>query len=230
MESSCAQERCLGRQRPRPYCDGDGLDLGQFWDRFWRGPATPTVVLCRICLRRQSGHQPPVQPVVRCPIKRLKRDLRRLVPAGTDMPPLPCGVSGIDVTGASMPIRSYDYTYYCDGSFRFHVSALFDTRPLSNDPADANNHRAFEMLKDGDTQIIVNWSCPTDPWGLVDTTSCTPARRCQRPESDVQLSRPERPATAERAFPERLQSPTACRRPASGSNARPARISRSTLS
>lgn len=94
--------------------------------------------------------------------------------AGTDLSPLPCGISGIDVTGATTPIRSYDYTYYCDGSFRFRVSALFDTRPLSSDPADANNHRAFEMLKDGDTQIIVSWSCPTDPWGVADTSTCTP--------------------------------------------------------
>ena len=101
--------------------------------------------------------------------------------AGTDLSPLPCGISGIDVTDATMPIRDYDYTYYCDGSFRFHVSALFDTRPLSSDPSDANNHRAFEMLTDGDTKIIVNWSCPTDPWGVADTSTCT-----QRGDPSVQ--------------------------------------------
>jgi hypothetical protein len=101
--------------------------------------------------------------------------------AGTEQSPLPCGVSGIAVTGANSSIRSYDYTYYCDGSFRFHVTALFDTRPFSNDPADANKHRAFEMMKDGDTQIIVNWTCSADPWGLVDTMFCN-----QRGDPSVQ--------------------------------------------
>jgi hypothetical protein len=101
--------------------------------------------------------------------------------AGTAESPLPCGVSGIKVTDANSPIRSYDYTYYCDGSFSFHVTSLFDTRPLSSDPSDANNHRAFEKLQDGNTQIIVNWSCPTDPWGVADTQTCT-----QRGDPSVQ--------------------------------------------
>lgn len=93
--------------------------------------------------------------------------------SGAEQSPFPCGVSGINITDANSPIRSYDYTYYCDGSFHFHVTALFDTRPFSNDPADANKHRGFEMLTDGDTKIIVNWICPTDPWGVVDTAFCT---------------------------------------------------------
>jgi hypothetical protein len=101
--------------------------------------------------------------------------------AGASLTPLPCGVSGIIVTDANMPIRDYDYTYYCDGSFHFHVTASFDTRPFSDDPADANKHRTFEMLRDGDTQIIVNWVCPTDPWGLIDTMFCT-----QRGDASVQ--------------------------------------------
>ena len=92
--------------------------------------------------------------------------------AGQDLPPLPCGVSGIKVTNAV--IREYDYTYYCTGSFNFQVSALFDTRPLSTNPADANKHRGFEQLQDGDTKIIANYTCTADPWGLADTQSCTP--------------------------------------------------------
>jgi hypothetical protein len=94
--------------------------------------------------------------------------------AGTELSSLPCGISGIEVTNATMPIRDYDYTYYCDGSYRFQVTALFDTRPLNNDPANGDKHLAFEMLKDGDTQIIASWICATDPWGVADTTYCTP--------------------------------------------------------
>jgi hypothetical protein len=94
--------------------------------------------------------------------------------AGADISPFPCGVSGINITDANAPIRSYEYTYYCDGSFRFHVTALFDTRPISSNPADANKHISFEMLRDGDTEIIQTWICATDPWGLIDTMSCTP--------------------------------------------------------
>lgn len=105
--------------------------------------------------------------------------------AGTEQSPFPCGISGINITNANSAIRNYDYTYYCDGSFHFHVTALFDTRPLSDDPADANKHRGFEMLTDGDTKIIVSWTCAADPWGLDDTMSCT-----QRGDFSVQNPNP----------------------------------------
>jgi hypothetical protein len=108
--------------------------------------------------------------------------------AGTAQLPLPCGVSDITVVNANLPIRDYDYTYNCDGSFLYHVTSSFDTRPFNNDPANTNKHLTFEMLKDGDTQITVLWLCPIDPWGVADTTTCT-----QRNDPDVKNPKPSFP-------------------------------------